>query len=109
MNLHPEPGTLRPGPPPRADENPKPYTLHPTSLNPLQIISEAYPDRALLRRHPEPLEKGLQEVEKLCAATGLALNGTTSLELQRLLERVAERGNDVLAMVVRQQVLGRRV
>jgi hypothetical protein len=48
-------------------------------------------------------------VEKLCSATGLALNGTTSLELQRLLERVASRGNDVLAMVVRQQVVGCRV
>lgn len=69
-----------------------------------QVVSEAFPERALLRRHPEPVEKGLQDIEKLCAATGLALNGTSSVELQRLLERVAERGDDVLAMVIRQQV-----
>lgn len=69
-----------------------------------QVVSEAHPDRALLRRHPQPIEKGLQDVEKLCAATGLALNGTSSAELQRLLENVAARGDGVLAMVVRQQV-----
>ena len=65
------------------------------------VIAEAYPDRALLRRHPEPVEKGLEDVRRLCDAVGLELAGSSSLQLQALMERVDHAGDALLALLVR--------
>jgi exoribonuclease R len=68
------------------------------------IIAAAYPQQALLRRHPQPLEKSLADLKRVCEATGLALTGTSSVELQRLMERVdASAQNPLLALLLRQQ------
>lgn len=68
------------------------------------IIADAYPQQALLRRHPQPLEKSLADLKRACEATGLALAGTTSAELQRLMEHVdAEALHPLLAIFLRQQ------
>jgi exoribonuclease R len=68
------------------------------------IIAAAYPQQALLRRHPQPLEKSLADLKRVCEATGLALTGTSSVELQRLMERVdASAQHPLLALLLRQQ------
>jgi exoribonuclease R len=68
------------------------------------IIATAYPQQALLRRHPQPLEKSLADLKRVCEATGLALTGTSSVELQRLMESVDASGqHPLLALLLRQQ------
>ena len=68
------------------------------------IIATAYPQQALLRRHPQPLEKSLADLKRVCEATGLALTGTSSKEVQRLMERVdASAQHPLLALLLRQQ------
>ena len=68
-----------------------------------KVIAGAYPDRALLRRHPEPLEKGLQDLERLCAATGLRLEGRSSLHVQGLLESLPACHDAMVKSLLQQQ------
>ena len=68
-----------------------------------RVIAEAYPRQALLRRHPEPLDKSLADLKRLCEAVGLPLTGTSSVELQRLMERVDASTHPLLPLLLRQQ------
>lgn len=56
-----------------------------------EIISRAYPDCALLRRHPEPNSRKLKEFELFCAKHGLELDTSSSGHLHRSLEKIREK------------------
>ncbi|KAK3019418.1 hypothetical protein RJ639_004575 [Escallonia herrerae] len=53
-----------------------------------EVISRAYPSSALLRRHPEPNLRKLREFESFCSKHGLALETSSSGQLQQSLERI---------------------
>ncbi|XAR55591.1 Exoribonuclease II [Bertholletia excelsa] len=55
-----------------------------------EIIFRAYPDSALLRRHPEPNIRKLREFEAFCNKHGLELDITSSGRLHNSLERIKE-------------------
>ncbi|XP_057522720.1 DIS3-like exonuclease 2 isoform X2 [Amaranthus tricolor] len=55
-----------------------------------EIISRAFPDRALLRRHPEPNIRKLREFEVFCSKHGLELDVSSSGSLNRSLEKMKE-------------------
>ena len=50
------------------------------------LAAEAYPDRALLRCHPEPNERKLAELETFAAANGIAVDASSSSALHRSLQ-----------------------
>lgn len=58
-----------------------------------EIISRAFPDSALLRRHPEPNMRKLREFEAFCCKHGLELD-TSSGNFQQSLERIKEKLKD---------------
>ncbi len=51
-------------------------------------IFDAYPDRALLRHHPKPLDRKIKEAVKQASKYGIKLNAATSGELQASLDAV---------------------
>ncbi|KAJ4825370.1 hypothetical protein Tsubulata_017290 [Turnera subulata] len=59
-----------------------------------EVISRAFPDNALLRRHPEPNMRKLKEFEAFCCKHGLELDTSSSGEFHRLLERIKEKLKD---------------
>uniref|UniRef100_A0A7C9EB15 DIS3-like exonuclease 2 n=1 Tax=Opuntia streptacantha TaxID=393608 RepID=A0A7C9EB15_OPUST len=59
-----------------------------------EIISRAYPERALLRRHPEPNRRKLRELEAFCSKHELELDTTTSGSFHRSLEKIKEKLKD---------------
>lgn len=58
-----------------------------------EIISRAFPDSALLRRHPEPNMRKLREFEAFCCKHGLELD-TSSGNFQPSLECIKEKLKD---------------
>uniref|UniRef100_A0A3N7GG35 DIS3-like exonuclease 2 n=1 Tax=Populus trichocarpa TaxID=3694 RepID=A0A3N7GG35_POPTR len=58
-----------------------------------EIISRAFPDNALLRRHPEPNIQKLKEFEAFCCKHGLELD-TSSGNFRRSLEHIKEKLKD---------------
>ncbi|KHN33875.1 DIS3-like exonuclease 2 [Glycine soja] len=63
-----------------------------------EVICRAYPDGALLRRHPEPNMRKLREFMAFCQKHGLELNTSSSGELHWSLEQIREKlkGDPVL-------------
>ncbi|KAL1170962.1 hypothetical protein V6Z11_A05G248000 [Gossypium hirsutum] len=63
-----------------------------------EIISRAFPDSALLRRHPEPNMRKLKEFEAFCRKHGLALDTSSSGQFHQSLEKLREKlkGDSVL-------------
>ncbi|XP_050363087.1 DIS3-like exonuclease 2 [Argentina anserina] len=59
-----------------------------------EVISRAFPDSALLRRHPEPNMRKLKELEAFCAKNGLQLDTSSSGRFHQSLERIREKLKD---------------
>ncbi|KAF6140645.1 hypothetical protein GIB67_013938 [Kingdonia uniflora] len=55
-----------------------------------EVISRAFPDSALLRRHPEPKPRKLKDFEAFCSKHGLKLNTSSSSQLNLSLEKLRE-------------------
>ncbi|XP_052204958.1 DIS3-like exonuclease 2 isoform X2 [Diospyros lotus] len=55
-----------------------------------EVTSRAYPDNALLRRHPEPNLRKLREFEAFCSKHGLKLDTSSSGQLHQSLEQIGE-------------------
>ncbi|XP_010428851.1 PREDICTED: DIS3-like exonuclease 2 [Camelina sativa] len=53
-----------------------------------EVISRAYPDSSLLRRHPEPNTRKLKEFEGFCSKHGMDLDISSSGQLQESLEKI---------------------
>lgn len=45
-------------------------------------IYRAFPEKAVLRRHPEPQDKQLSDLEQLCEGMGLSIDTTSSKTIQ---------------------------
>ncbi|KZV35118.1 hypothetical protein F511_20211 [Dorcoceras hygrometricum] len=58
------------------------------NLTAAEVITRAYPSHALLRRHPEPNSRKLQDFESFCDKHGLVLNISSSEHLHRSLEDI---------------------
>ncbi|XP_059630776.1 DIS3-like exonuclease 2 [Cornus florida] len=56
-----------------------------------EVIYRAYPDSALLRRHPEPNLRKLRELETFCGKHGLELDTSSSGQLHHSIERIREK------------------
>ncbi|KAK8646902.1 hypothetical protein V6N13_120669 [Hibiscus sabdariffa] len=59
-----------------------------------EVISRAFPNGALLRRHPEPNMIKLKEFEAFCRKHCLALDTSSSSQLQQSLEKLREKLKD---------------
>ncbi|CAA7013395.1 unnamed protein product [Microthlaspi erraticum] len=59
-----------------------------------EVISRAYPDSALLRRHPEPNMRKLKEFEGFCSKHGMELDVSSSGQFQESLEKLTENLKD---------------
>lgn len=55
-----------------------------------EVISKAFPDCALLRRHPKPNLRKLKEFEAFCSRHGLELDTSSSRKLQLSLRKIRE-------------------
>ncbi|KAI4337787.1 hypothetical protein L6164_016162 [Bauhinia variegata] len=56
-----------------------------------EVICRAYPDGALLRRHPEPNMRKLREFEAFCLKHGLELDTSSSGLIHQSLEQIREK------------------
>ncbi|XP_038718373.1 DIS3-like exonuclease 2 isoform X2 [Tripterygium wilfordii] len=59
-----------------------------------EVISRAFPDSALLRRHPEPNMRKLKGFEAFCCKHGLELDTSSSSHFHWSLQRIREKLND---------------
>ncbi|XWS25181.1 hypothetical protein CRYUN_Cryun27aG0047800 [Craigia yunnanensis] len=59
-----------------------------------EVISKAFPNNALLRRHPEPNMRKLKEFEAFCCKYGLALDISSSGQFRQSLEKIQEKLKD---------------
>ncbi|KAJ1384391.1 Ribonuclease II/R, conserved site [Sesbania bispinosa] len=59
-----------------------------------EVICRAYPDVALLRRHPEPNMRKLKEFMAFCQKHGLELDTSSSGQFHRSLEQIKEKLKD---------------
>ncbi|KAK2429678.1 exosome complex exonuclease RRP44 protein A [Trifolium repens] len=59
-----------------------------------EVICRAYPDVALLRRHPEPHLRKLKEFTAFCQKHGLNLDTSSSGHIHRSLEKIKEKLKD---------------
>ncbi|XP_050127219.1 DIS3-like exonuclease 2 isoform X2 [Malus sylvestris] len=59
-----------------------------------EVISRAFPENALLRRHPEPTMRKLREFEAFCSKHGLELDTSSSGQFQQSLQRIREELKD---------------
>ncbi|XP_039003204.1 DIS3-like exonuclease 2 isoform X2 [Hibiscus syriacus] len=59
-----------------------------------EVISRAFPHSALLQRHPEPNMRKLKEFEAFCRKHGLALDASSSSQLNQSLEKLREKLKD---------------
>ncbi|KAI0529622.1 hypothetical protein KFK09_002176 [Dendrobium nobile] len=55
-----------------------------------EVISQAFPDSSLLRRHPEPILRKLTEFERFCSKHGFELDTSSSGQLQLSLLKIKE-------------------
>ncbi|XP_017430485.1 DIS3-like exonuclease 2 isoform X4 [Vigna angularis] len=67
-----------------------------------EVICRAYPDAALLRRHPEPNMRKMREFMAFCQKHGLELNTTSSGQFHWSLEQIREKlkGDPVLYYIL---------
>lgn len=63
-----------------------------------KVIATAFPDCALLRRHPEPNVRKMKELEEFCNKNGLELNATSSGALHESLKKLCESHKEDPAM-----------
>ncbi|XP_031496995.1 DIS3-like exonuclease 2 [Nymphaea colorata] len=56
-----------------------------------KVISNAYPDCALLRRHPEPNSRKLKEFEAFCGKHGFELDTSSSGRLHMSLQKIQKK------------------
>eukprot|EP00250_Pteridium_aquilinum_P019126 c24308_g1_i2 orf=246-4160(+) len=63
-----------------------------------KVIAGAFPDCALLRRHPEPNTRKMKELEEFCNKNGLELNATSSGSLHESLQKLCESNKEDPAM-----------
>lgn len=59
-----------------------------------EVISRAYPECALLRRHPEPNGRKLKEFEAFCRKHGLELDTSSSIQFSLSLGKISEKLNN---------------
>ncbi|VVA95646.1 unnamed protein product [Arabis nemorensis] len=59
-----------------------------------EVISRAYPDSSLLRKHPEPNMRKLKEFEGFCSKHGMDLDVSSSGQFQESLEKITENLKD---------------
>ncbi|PON59824.1 Nucleic acid-binding, OB-fold containing protein [Parasponia andersonii] len=59
-----------------------------------EVISRAFPDSVLLRRHPEPNMRKLKEFEAFCCRHGLELDTSSSGQFHLSLKRIREKLKD---------------
>ncbi|KFK42162.1 hypothetical protein AALP_AA2G219300 [Arabis alpina] len=59
-----------------------------------EVISRAYPDSSLLRRHPEPNMRKLKEFEGFCSKNGMDMDISSSGQFQESLEKITENLKD---------------
>ena len=59
-----------------------------------EVISRAFPDCALMRRHPEPNIRKLREFEAFCCRHGLELDTSSSGRFHLSLQRIREKLKD---------------
>ncbi|WOK94341.1 DIS3-like exonuclease 2 [Canna indica] len=59
-----------------------------------EVISRAFPDCALLRRHPKPNLRKLKEFESFCSKHGFELDGSTSGKFHLSLSKIREKLKD---------------
>lgn len=59
-----------------------------------EVISRAFPENALLRRHPEPNMRKLREFEAFCYKHGLELDTSSSGQFHLSLRRIREKLKD---------------
>ncbi|OEL22690.1 DIS3-like exonuclease 2 [Dichanthelium oligosanthes] len=59
-----------------------------------EVISNAFPDCALLRRHPEPNLRKFREFEAFCAKNGFELDASSSGQLHLSLSMIKEKLQD---------------
>ncbi|KAF8026621.1 hypothetical protein BT93_F3188 [Corymbia citriodora subsp. variegata] len=55
-----------------------------------EVIARAFPNTALLRRHPDPNMRKLREFEAFCSKHGLALDTSSSGQFRKSLEQIRE-------------------
>ncbi|KAI5081147.1 hypothetical protein GOP47_0004330 [Adiantum capillus-veneris] len=63
-----------------------------------KVISGAFPDCALLRRHPEPNIRKMKELEDFCNKSGFELNASSSGALHDSLQKLCESHKEDSAM-----------
>lgn len=61
------------------------------NMSAAEVISNAFPDCALLRRHPEPNLRKSREFEAFCAKNGFELDVSSSGQLHLSLSRIKEK------------------
>ncbi|KAJ4814037.1 DIS3-like exonuclease 2 [Rhynchospora pubera] len=59
-----------------------------------EVIASAFPDCALLRRHPEPNLRRLREFEVFCGRLGIELDASSSGQLHLSLSKIREKLKD---------------
>uniref|UniRef100_A0A7N0TLZ8 DIS3-like exonuclease 2 n=1 Tax=Kalanchoe fedtschenkoi TaxID=63787 RepID=A0A7N0TLZ8_KALFE len=59
-----------------------------------EVISRAYPDNVLLRRHPEPNPRKLKEFKAFCCKHGFDVDISSSGHLHQSLERIKQKTGD---------------
>lgn len=64
------------------------------NLTAAEVISRAYPESALLRRHPEPNMRKLREFEAFCFKHGLELDASSSSQFHQSLQIIREKLKD---------------
>lgn len=64
------------------------------NMSAAEVISNAFPDCALLRRHPEPNLRKFREFEAFCSKNGFELDASSSGQLHLSLSRIKEKLQD---------------
>ncbi|KAG2654135.1 DIS3-like exonuclease 2 isoform X1 [Panicum virgatum] len=64
------------------------------NMSAAEVILNAFPDCALLRRHPEPNLRKFREFEAFCAKNGFELDASSSGQLHLSLSRIKEKLQD---------------
>ena len=65
-----------------------------------KFIADAYPDRAMLRCHPEPNERKMKELDAFARQRGVAVNASSSGALHRSLQALAKADYDAYGGVM---------
>ncbi|KAL6912112.1 hypothetical protein ACP4OV_000917 [Aristida adscensionis] len=68
------------------------------NMSAAEVISNAFPECALLRRHPEPNLRKSKEFEAFCAKNGFELDASSSGQLHLSLSKIKEKLQDDLVL-----------